>query len=242
MTRDFSFAEHAANFDDHIRSSIPGLEDLRQACTALSRRFVQNDTSVIDVGCSTGIQLRSIRDVNQADRPSVRYVGIGTVPNYGAQWAERSTDNVRFEVRDARSFDGFSNSSLVTSLFTLQFIPEPDKLNLLTRVYEGLIPEGALIIAEKVLANNARFQDMLTFSYYDSKKGFSAKQILDKERSLRGVMNLWTEAELIDALCAAGFECKGIQRFWQNYLFVAMIARKSSAFRSANVMQVRRVA
>jgi tRNA (cmo5U34)-methyltransferase len=163
---DFSFAAHARGFDQHIQESIPGLEILRAMSAEFSRYFVQNETKVVDIGCSTGALLRSIRDKNEPSRRSVNYLGIDEVQNFREHWRGRRAANLRFEVRDARSFDGFENMSLVCSHFTLQFIPERDRPALLRRVYEGLNDGGALIMAEKVLAKSAKFQDMLTFPFY----------------------------------------------------------------------------
>ncbi len=84
--------------------------------------------------------------------------------------------------------------SLLTSLFSLQSIREDKKLPLLRHGFNGLIPGGALIIAEKLLAENAFFQNALTFDHFDFKRRhFSPEQILAKEQSLRGVMTLWSE-------------------------------------------------
>lgn len=236
MTKDFSFAEHAHDLDQHIRDSIPGRQELLDMCVRVSRRFVQSETTVVDIGCSTGAVLRSIRDENEPSRPSVSYVGIDTERKFGEQWHRRRTRNVRFRVCDARSFD-FENVFLACSLFTMPFIPERDRLTLLRRVNDGLIEGGALIIAEKVLANSAKFQDILTFSYYDFKlQSFSAKDILDKERRLRGQMILWNEKQWLNALCETGFE---VQPVWRNYLFVAWMATKSTRQPLASTVPVR---
>ncbi len=40
-------------------------------------------------------------------------------------------------------------------------------------------------------------------------------------------MQLWDEQQLHDALCEAGFEPGDIQRFWQRYMFVGLMAVKS---------------
>ncbi len=97
---------------------------------------------------------------------------------------------------------------------------------LLQRIYDGLVEGGALIIAEKTLADTARLQDALAFPYYDIKleQGFSEKELLDKERSLRGLMNLWTEAELKQALRQVGF--REIEPIWRNFAFIGILALK----------------
>jgi tRNA (cmo5U34)-methyltransferase len=230
MSGDFRFAEHAEDFDGHIRRSIPGLDVLRGMAVDLSRTFVQPQTNVLDVGCSTGAVLSSIRDANEKARAGVRYVGIDAEGTFRKSWAKHIAPDIRFDVKDARSYDGFRNLSLVTSLFTMQFVPEGDRLALLRRIHDGLLEGGGLIIAEKVLANTARFQDLFLGPYYDFKRqSFSETEILDKERALRAGMHLWSEPELSDALVAAGFDRIRIHRFWQSYLFVGFIAVKRLA-------------
>jgi tRNA (cmo5U34)-methyltransferase len=221
--RDFSFADHASRFDQHIRSSIPGLGELDSKCVALGRRFVQDGTEVVDIGCSTGRRLTAMSKHLCRARRGVTYFGIDSEPGFGAHWRRRRRRNVRFECRDARSYE-FRNISLALSVFTLQFIPPRDKVPLLQRVRDGLAPGGALIIAEKVLASTSRLQDAITFPYYDEKlrRGFSAEQILDKERKLRGQMTLFTEAELTQVLRLVGF--RELELIWANTPFTAVLA------------------
>jgi tRNA (cmo5U34)-methyltransferase len=226
---EFSFAAHAHGFDQHIRTSIRGYEDLRTDVVEYSCHFVKNGTRVIDVGCTTGTLLRSVRDAHQAARPSVDYLGIDVVPSFGEHWRDQGADNVRFMVRDARSHD-FENSSLVIALFTLQFVPERDRVPLLRRIHDGLVEGGALIIAEKLLARSARFQDILTFTYYDFKlRSYEDKAILDKERELRGMMVCWEEARLMDALADAGFPPGNVQPIWRNHLFAGWLVGKDAS-------------
>jgi tRNA (cmo5U34)-methyltransferase len=226
-TKDFSFARHAAKFRSHISSSIPGYKTgLIPACVSLSRRFVQRGTTVLDIGCSTGHTLASIRRANQATRPDVNYVGIDIEPSFREHWNRLKASNLRFEEADARVYPGYDSLSVVMSKFTLQFIPENGKMSVLRRIYNGLLDGGALIIAEKTYAETSRVQDAMTFPYYDHKlkNGFSEKDILDKERQLRGQMTLWTEQELRSALRRAGFE--DIQPIWRSHMFVGYLALK----------------
>ena len=223
---DFSFQDYAKDFDSHISRSIPGYHDLVRTCVRLARRFVQPGTTVVDVGCSTGHLLASIHESNKLARPDVNYVGLDCVPDFSVHWGRWENENVRFEVCDARSYLGFKNVSLACSLLTIQFIRPADKVHLLQRIYDGLVDGGALIISEKTLAETGRMQDALAFPYYDYKleQGFSEKELLDKERSLRGLMNLWTEAELKQALRLVGF--REIEPIWRNSAFVGILALK----------------
>jgi len=223
-TNDFSFDAHSPNFDEHIGSSIPSLAALDWNCIQLSRRFIQRKTRVIDVGCSSGRVLAAVREHNHSARSDVSYVGIDCVDAFRSHW--EAWPDIQFEVCDARSYSGFENMSLAICRFTFQFIPPPDKVPLLRRIHDGLVDGGALIIAEKVLAASARLQDALSFPYYDFKltQGFTEKDILDKERALRGHMTCWTEVELLQALSDAGF--REVDRIWGNFAFRGLLAIK----------------
>jgi tRNA (cmo5U34)-methyltransferase len=223
---DFSFRDHADAFDDHIGSSIPGYRDvLLPECVRQSLRFVQPGTNVYDVGCSTGLLLDEIESANRNARPGVRYIGLDVEQAFKKHWAGRRRANLDFERADARRYK-FRKASLISSLFMIQFMPEKDKRDLLQRLHNGLVDGGAMIIAEKTLAETARLQEALSGPYYDFKRemGFSAEQILDKERSLRGQMTLWSEAELRGKLSSVGF--REISSFWRASSFVAYLALK----------------
>jgi tRNA (cmo5U34)-methyltransferase len=228
QTTDFSFGRHASKFRNHISLSIPGYaSSLVPACIGLSRRFVQRGSSVLDIGCSTGHTLASIRKANQAARPDVNYAGIDIEPSFREHWDRLTARNLCFGVADARDYAGYDNLSVVLCTFTLQFIAPKDKMSVLRHIHSGLVEGGALIIAEKTLAETSRVQDVMTFPYYDQKlkNGFSEKDILDKERQLRGQMTLWTEKELQSALALVGFS--EIHSFWQSHMFVGYLALKS---------------
>ena len=51
---DFTFAHREEGFDEHIEKSIRGYGHLLEDIVGLSRYFVENDTNVYDLGCSTG--------------------------------------------------------------------------------------------------------------------------------------------------------------------------------------------
>jgi tRNA (cmo5U34)-methyltransferase len=229
---EFSFAGFAPEFDRYITASIRGYDNLRTDCVGFSQHFIQKNSVVLDIGCSSGELLRSIRDYNQKRYPSVKYIGIDVEGEFKAQWFQRRVSNVKFKKIDVRKYDGFKNLSVVYSLFTMQFLPERDRLKLVKKIYKGLNDGGAFIFAEKVLCKNAKFQDMLTFMYYDYKKlSFTEKEIFDKERSIRDQMHLWSEFKLFEMLRSAGFVSSYTQLFWRNHLFVGILAVKAAKYR-----------
>lgn len=229
---DFSFAKHAKEFDNHINTSIRGYSDLRNDARSFSQYFIQKNSTVIDIGCSTGEFLRSVRDFNQTRFSSVKYTGLDIESEFKDQWVKHKTRNLTFKKTDVTTYDKYKNMSVVFSLFTLQFLAEKDRLPLIQRLYDGLNDGGAIIMSEKVQAKNAKFQDMLSFIYYDFKKlKFSEKEILDKERSIRDQMKLWSEYKLIEMLKSVGFTSNNIQIFWRNHLFIGIVAFKQAKYK-----------
>lgn len=219
---DFSFSNYAENFDDHIENSIRGYSDLRSDVISLSKYFVENDTTVLDIGCSQGTVLRQIRE-NSDHAPEASYVGIDVEEAFQEHWTDE--DNLKFLIEDVRKWDGMKNLSLVVSMFTMQFIPERDRAHLIKKIYDGLVDGGAFVFSEKVFSSNPKVDDMLSSLYYDFKKrNFTEKEILEKEESLRCLAKLTNEEILLKQLKSIGF-C-GVQQFWRNFNFVGYVALK----------------
>lgn len=230
---EFSFASHADDFERHIHQSIRGYGDLRGDCLRFSQYFVEDGTTVLDVGCSTGKFLSDVRAYNQARAPAAAYLGLEIEDAFQQHWPHFRAPNLDFALTDVRQFQGYERLSFVTSLFSLQFIPERDRLEILKQIYQGLVEGGALVLAEKTLARSSKIQDMLTFVYYDFKRGhFSEAEILSKEVSLRDKMKLWSEAQIVGSLVKVGFSPENIQVFWRNHLFVGIVAIKGVTLES----------
>jgi tRNA (cmo5U34)-methyltransferase len=224
---DFSFARFAEGFDKHIRQSIRGYADLMSDCVALSEYFVENGTVVFDIGSSTGTFLREVRNKNHARAPLARYVGIDIEDKFKSQWEELRLAGLELSVADIRSFPIPRDCAFVTSIFSMQFIPESDRQRVVDQIYQALRPGGAMIVAEKTLSKLPKLNDMLTFIHYDFKRrSFTEAEILAKERSLRSLMKLWSEQQIIDSITAAGFAAEKVQCFWRNHNFTALIALK----------------
>jgi tRNA (cmo5U34)-methyltransferase len=224
----FSFARFAEGFDEHIRRSIRGYVDLLSDCVGLSEYFVEDGTIVFDIGCSTGTFLYEILRKNRDRCPATRYIGIDIEDNFSKYWPDSRSDLVSLLVADARTFQIPENCSFVTSIFSLQFISPRERQTLINNIYRSLIPGGALIIAEKTLSGLSRLNDMLTSIYYEFKRqSFTEEEILAKERSLRSIMKLWTEEQILNSLQAAGFARANVQCFWRNHNFAAFIALKN---------------
>ena len=225
---DFTFAHRDEGFDNHIDKSIRHYSTLHDDIVKMSQYFVEDHTHVYDLGCSTGKTLGAMIDQNRTFAPDAHYVGIECAEGFREDMQERmreyETDDLELRFEDIRNADVY-NASLITSIFTLQFMPRADRQSTLNQVYEALNPGGAFIFAEKTYSCSPKVQDMLTFMYYDFKReSFDATDIMDKEQTLRHMLKPNTWSELNEMLEEAGFT--SIQTFWQNHLFVGAIAIK----------------
>lgn len=226
MTK-FTFAQREEGFDNHIEHSIRGYTNLWNDILKYSEYFVEDDTDIVDVGCSTGKLLKAMIEQNKF-APDAQYVGIEVEEDFYKTYDadEERYDYLSYHRGDVRDYR-FNNCSLVTSIFTLQFIPEVQRLDIIRQIYDGLNPGGAFIFAEKTVSEYSKIQEIKTFTYYDYKREhFTAEDILDKEKQLRHMMKLNTRNELISKCATAGFSFQKIDSFWQNYGFTAFIAIK----------------
>lgn len=226
---DFTFAHREEGFDEHINWSIRGYSDLLKDVIAFSRYFVENDTNVVDIGCSTGKVTQALMEYNKDHASRAHYVGVEIAEGFIDDLNKRGdtlgkTGSVEFVFDDIRNYR-FDNCSLVTSIFTLQFMSKKDRARVIKDIYNGLNSGGGFIFAEKIDCENARLQDMMTFNYYDFKRDkFEYDDIMTKEQTLRNMLkpNTWREIE--DMLNFAGF--KAVEQSWRNHNFVGAIAIK----------------
>ena len=231
---DFTFAHRDEGFDNHIEKSIRGYNNLHEDVVNLSRYYVEDWTNVVDIGCSTGKTIEAMALQNESIAKCASYIGVEIATGFKNDMEKRVSvlrdrfpdTFFDFEFEDIRSYH-FVNCSLVTSLFTLQFMPPKDREQVIHNIYEGLNPGGAFIFAEKTIAECSKIQDIRTFTYYDYKREhFTSDDILNKEKQLRHMMKLNTRKELINKCATAGFAFDRIDSFWQNHSFTAFVAIK----------------
>ena len=228
---DFTFAHREEGFDNHIEKSIRGYSDLMNDVISLSRYFVEDNTNTVDIGCSTGKNTKAMMEYNSDHSPEAKFIGIEIADGFEQDLKDRKKElnaagfnNVEFIMKDIRRYQ-ITNANLVTSIFTLQFMPKKDRREVISNIYAGLNTGGAFIFAEKTICKSALVQDMITFNYYDYKrKSFDTEDIMDKERTLRNIMKPLTWGQLEHMISYAGFTT--VQPFWRNHSFVGAIALK----------------
>ena len=109
---DFTFAQREEGFDDHIEHSIRGYKNLLDDIVSLSRNFVEDETNVVDIGCSTGKLTEAFVHSNQNFCKYANYIGIELAPSFFEELDkryERMTNeyywaNIDFQKKDVRQF------------------------------------------------------------------------------------------------------------------------------------------
>lgn len=211
----FGFDKVADEFDEHINLSIRGYDNLYKDVVDVIDFFVVDDTNFVDIGSSTG---KLISDVKKKHN-RVNYIGIESESGFEKYPVYENITLIK-DVIDYK----FTNCSVVTSIFTMQFVPINKRLDILKSVYEGLLPGGVFIISEKVEMKSpftGIFQDILI---NNKRPHFKDSDILDKNYSLRKIMRCLSIEENLSLLNLAGFS--NIQQFWQNNRFVGFVCRK----------------
>ncbi|MGM3172664.1 carboxy-S-adenosyl-L-methionine synthase CmoA [Dickeya lacustris] len=229
---DWTFDERVAEvFPDMIQRSVPGYSNIISMIGMLAERFVQADTRVYDLGCSLGAATLSMRRHIRA--PGCQIIAVDNSPAMVAR-CRRHLDAFRadtpVDVREADIMDiDIENASLVVLNFTLQFIAPAQRLALLTRIWQGLRPGGALVLSEKFSFEDTSIGELLFNMHLDFKRanGYSELEISQKRSMLENVM-LTDSVETHKArLRQAGFQHTEV--WFQCFNFGSLLALKAES-------------
>lgn len=200
------------DFESHVSKSVPIYDRGHNLILQLSDFFIKEDSVVYDIGCSTGKLLTNLIEHNSHKNKS-RYIGLDIEKDMIKFAKEKQKklkidgSKLKFHSTDAVTFD-LSPSDYIISYFTIQFIHPKHRQDLINKIYKSLNWGGAFLLFEKVRYSDARFQDIFTTLYNDYKieMGYSPEEILNKTRSLKGVMEPFSTQGNLDMLKRAGFK------------------------------------
>lgn len=213
--------EMVNNFDDHVKKSVPLYEEFHKDIINMSVYFSQKNTKIIDIGTSTGVLLNDLYNINK--HRNIECIGIDIEKDMIEECNNRY-NNLKFEVCDALDFD-YTNSSIITSVLTLQFINKKERKKIIKKIYNEMNEDGSLFIVEKIKNNIPDIHDIYNDIYYDFKRdNLTDEDVLDKNVSLRGVMKPLTLQDNIQILKNAGFN--KIDMFMKYNNFVGLLAIK----------------
>lgn len=197
----------APNFTDHILRSVPFYKNGHEIITKFSDFFLKNGSICYDLGSSTGELLINL---SKFTNKKVKFIGIDNekkMVNFSKKLIKKNRiKNITIKQSDILKCK-LDKSELIISYYTMQFLQPRYRQNFLNKIYKSLNWGGGLFIFEKIRGNDARFQDMLTSLYHEFKEnnGFSIKEIDSKAKSLRGVLEPFSDYGNIGLIKRAGF-------------------------------------
>ena len=195
-------------FDKHIIKSVPLYLETQELYLKLSDFFLQNNSKIIDLGCSTGTFLNNCKKRHLNNQKKIKYIGVdNTVEMIKFCKKKYNSKQLIFQKGDAMKMN-MKNSCIIASFYTIQFISPKKRQDLIDKIYKSLNWGGAFFFVEKVRGSDARFQDILnqTYSEYKISQGFSPNEIIAKSRSLKGVLEPFSTLGNMQLLKRAGFK------------------------------------
>ncbi|WP_161866582.1 carboxy-S-adenosyl-L-methionine synthase CmoA [Pseudomonas yangonensis] len=211
---DFVFNEDVVRvFPDMIKRSVPGYPTIVENIGVLAGQFAQSHTILYDLGASLGAVTQALRRHVRVD--GCKVIAVDNSPAMVARCSEylHAQDAMFQELLPVEVIEAdilaldLQPASLVTLNFTLQFIPPEQRLELLTRIRQALLPGGALILSEKLRFEDAAEHELLTELHVAFKRanGYSELEIAQKRSAIEKVMLPDSLEQHRERLLAAGF-------------------------------------
>jgi tRNA (cmo5U34)-methyltransferase len=227
---DFTFDERVvAVFPDMIQRSVPGYGMIISNIGILAAKYAQPGSHCYDLGCSLGAATLAMRQ--RITTPECDIIAVDNSPAMVERGRELlaldtvSTVPVTMLCADLRDVT-IENASVVVINFTLQFIPPPERLALVERIYAGLRPGGILVLSDKIAFRELGRQQFHEELHHDFKRanGYSDLEISQKRTALENVMIPETIACHQERLQAAGFSTSEL--WLQCFNFASLVALK----------------
>lgn len=221
----------AAVFDDMVSRSVPSYLEIQEITAKLASLYVKDNTSVYDLGCSTGTSLiRIAQAIPDIEKRGISLLGI----DYSNDMLERCREKLRAFSLDSRitlySQDlrnvTIHSAALVICHYTLQFLPPEDRPEIIRRVKEGMIDGGIFILSEKINHTDPVLEEFLTARYYDFKKGngYTDQENFRKRQALENVLRTLSIDENMEMLRNAGF--RSVEIINKSLSFVSILATR----------------
>jgi tRNA (cmo5U34)-methyltransferase len=228
---DFTFNEDVVRvFPDMIKRSVPGYPTIVENIGVLAAQFAQPHSALYDLGCSLGAVTQALRRHVRSD--DCRVIAVDNSPAMVERCAEylHAQDAMFQELLPVEVIEAdilaleFQPASLVALNFTLQFIAPEQRLELLTRIRQALLPGGALILSEKLRFADEAEHELLGELHLAFKRanGYSELEIAQKRSAIENVMKPDSLEQHRERLLAAGFS--KVVPWFQCLNFASLIA------------------
>lgn len=208
-------------FDDMVSRSVPFYGEIQRMLVELARDFATPGSAVYDFGCATGTTFLNLDGALDA---SVRFVGIDNSKEMleqcraklAAQGVKRPVELCCTDLNDGVTV---TDASVAMLVLTLQFVRPLQRERLIRDIYEGLRPDGCLLLVEKVLGEESLFNRLFIKHYYEMKRanGYSDTEIAQKREALENVLIPYKLLENRQLLLRTGFRAVDVFFKWYNF-------------------------
>ena len=219
----------AAVFTDMIKRSVPGYAEIIVNIQQLTSIYCQPNSNCYDLGCSLGAASLAMSHGNQTE--GVNIVGVDN----SADMLEQCENNIAGFIHNTPisliqadiQQTKITNASMVVLNYTLQFVPQEERIQIIKTIYDGLLPGGVLILSEKIIYADAAINQLMIELHHQFKRdnGYSELEISQKRSALENVLIPELLETHISRMQSAGFE--HVNCFQQQLNFASFIAIKS---------------
>lgn len=208
---DFVFDEKVVSvFDDMIRRSVPGYATVIAMSKVFAEHYAQENSNCYDLGCSLGATTLAMR--KGINKKNCRIVAVDNSPamiERCRQMVDSDISDVPVEIllEDIANLK-MQNASIVAMNFTLQFFAPDKRADLLGRIYNSMLPGGAMLLSEKIKFSADDEQDFQTDMYHHFKQlnGYTSLEVSQKRKALENVLVPDTIEQHFKRLKDAGFD------------------------------------
>lgn len=226
---DFRFDDNVARvFPDMIKRSVPGYSTLINMIGVLAAEYAQADSQLYDLGCSLGAATLAMRQ--QLQKPACKIIAVdnsSAMIEQARALVERDTQTipVQFLEADIQQLP-MQKASVVVMNLTLQFIPREQRVDLIQKIHDAMLPGAVFVLSEKIATEDGA-QDALFIELHHAFKranGYSELEISQKRSALENVLIPESIDDHLQRLKQAGFS--RVEKWFQCLNFVSFMAIK----------------
>ena len=205
----FTFDQKVVDvFDDMVLRSVPGYKQMIELIGLAGRLYPVKNSNIYDLGCSTGAATLSIASNLKSE--AIKIFSVDKSQEMLDKCSKNLSHlgaNIQYICNDIDSIK-FENASLIILNLTLQFISPKKRLRLIKKIFEGLLPGGALIISEKIIHNDCETNKNLISLHESFKRenGYSETEIAQKRKAIEDILIPESIEKHIKRLGDSGFK------------------------------------
>ncbi len=216
-------------FPDMIERSVPGYGLILNNISKLANRYVTENSHCYDLGCSLGaVSLAISQGANKANAKVFGIDNSSDMINRCHQHIRAFKQKTPITLVESDILDvEIKNASFVVLNFTLQFVDKTQRESLLEKIYQGLNPNGVLILSEKIRYEDNNINQLMIDLHHQFKRenGYSELEISQKRNALENVLIPETLETHKARMRQVGFSQASC--WFKEYNFASFIAIKS---------------